>query len=116
MDATKVRAPRLDYFMTPVPCPVHGVRYVALAFSPDGNMWIDPGEVGIGPEYAPKLERYGKNYLLPIHEEQTVLLNCRAIAEVIEDPFKRREWLNYVEDMIQEHQEVRAQYESARKV
>ena len=116
MNATKQKTPRLDYFMTPVSCPEGGIRYVALAFSPDGNMWIDPGEVGIGPEYGPKLARYGANYLLPIHEEQTVLLNCRAIAEVIDDPFKRREWLNYVEDMIQEHQEVRAQYESARKV
>lgn len=116
MNATKCKTPRLDYFMTPVSCPGGGIRYVALAFSPDGNMWIDPGEVGIGPDYAPKLARYGANYLLPIHEEQTVLLNCRAIAEVIDDSFKRREWLNYVEDMIQEHQEVRAQYESARKV
>jgi len=116
MKSTNEKTLRLDYFMTPVPCPVLGTRYVALAFSPDGNMWIDPGEVGIGPEFKPRLQRYGKNYLLALHEKKTVLLNCRAIAEVIDDPFKRREWLEFVEDRIQEHKEVRAQYESSRKV
>ena len=116
MNATKRTTPRLDYFLTPVTCPGGGQRHVALAFSPEGNMWIDPDELGIGPEYGPKLARYGANYLLPIHEEQTVLLNCRAIAELIEDPFARREWLEYVEDMIAEHKEVRAQYEASRKI
>ena len=115
MNAMKGNKPRLDYFMTQVPSPGGGQRYVALAFSADGNMWIDPGELGIGPEYGPKLARYGANYLLPDYENQTVLMNCRAIAEVIEDPFARREWLEYVEDMIQEHKEVRAKYEATRK-
>ena len=107
---------RLDYFMTPVSCPGGGERFVALGFSRDGNMWIDPGELGIGPEYEPKLARYGANYLLPDYENQTVLMNCRAIAEVIDDPFARREWLEYVEDMIEEHKKVRAKYDASRKV
>ena len=115
MNATNAKTPRLDYFVTQASSVV-GEGHVTLAFSPDGNMWIDPGELGIGPEYDSKLARYGKNYLLPDHQNQTVLLNCRAAAEVIEDPFARREWLEYVEDMIQEHKEVRAQYESARKI
>jgi hypothetical protein len=116
MNATKQTTPQLDYFMTPVSCPGGGERYVALGFSRDGNMWIDPGELGIGPEYEPKLARYGANYLLPDYENQTVLMNCRAIAEVIDDPFARREWLEYVEDMIEEHKKVRAKYDASRKV
>ena len=45
-----------------------------------------------------------------------MLLNCLAIAEVIEERFARREWLNYVEDMIKEHKEVRAKEEAVRKI
>ena len=116
MNAMNGNKLRLDYFMTPVPCPGGGERFVALGFSRDGNMWIDPGELGIGPEFEPKLARYGANYLLPDYENQTVLMNCRAIAEVIDDPFARREWLEYVEDMIEEHKKVRAKYDASRKV
>ncbi len=109
------KKPLLDFFMTPVSCPGGGERYVKLAFGTDGTMWIDPRELGIGPEHAPQLERFqGGLYLLINPTTREVMINARAVPEVMNDPERRRQWLAYVESMIQEHKEVRARHESAR--
>jgi hypothetical protein len=110
----KAKQPLLDFFMTPVPCPGGGERYVKLAFGTDGTMWINPAELGIGPEHAGQLERFGEPYLLINPTAREVMINARAVVEVKTDPEWQREWLNYVEGMIREHREVRARYEARR--
>ena len=110
----KAKQPLLDFFMTPVPCPGGGERYVKLAFGTDGTMWINPAELGIGPEDAPKLERFGEPYLLINPGAQEVMINARAVVEVKTDPEWRTKWLAYVEDMIREHRAVRERYEARR--
>ena len=109
-----MKQPLLDFFMTPVPCPGGGERYLKLGFGTDGTMWINPAELGIGPEHAAQLERFGEPYLLINPTAREVMINARAVVEVKTDPEWRREWLNYVEGMIREHREVRARYEARR--
>ena len=111
----KAKQPLLDFFMTPVPCPGGGERYLKLAFGTDGTMWVDPAELGIGPEHAAQLERFpGGPYLLINPGTREVMINALAVVEVKTDPVWRSQWLAYVEDMIKEHKEVRARYEARR--
>jgi hypothetical protein len=98
----------LDYFLTPVSCPVLGQRYVTIAFGTDGTMWIEPAEVGIGPEHTQQLARYPGKALLFDKRHDRFLINARAVVEVNTDPEFRKQWLGYVERMLQEHQDVRA--------
>ena len=107
----------LEFFTKRLRCRCGARHDVDLAFSPDGNMWIDPDVLGIGPQHAPQLSRFaGGWYLLINPATQQVMLNARAAAEVSADPLARREWLAYVEASIQEHKEVRANYESTREI
>jgi hypothetical protein len=108
----------LDFMALPVPDPNGGQRYILLAFSSDGAMWLDPRELGIGPQHAVQLARFGEPYLLVNERVHTVLINARAVVLVKTDSEWGRQWLAFVEDMIQEHQRIRqlarVQYESAR--
>jgi hypothetical protein len=105
----------LDFLMAPMVCPGCGEkRYIKLGFGADGTMWIDPREVGIGPEHAAQLARFGEPYLLSNRWTGEVLIDARAVVEVKTDPVWRSNWLAYVEDMIEEHKAVRARYESTR--
>ena len=109
---------QLDFFFSPVPCPGGGQRYVALAFGSDGTMWINPTELGIGPQHAAQLSRFPGPYLLFDEKEMRVFINALAVVEVKTDPEWRKQWLSFVDDMLKEHQQIRAQaraqYESAR--
>jgi len=106
----------LDFYFTNVPCPDGGERFVMLGFTPDGKMWIDPRELGIGPQHAPKLAKYpGGLYLLINPATREVLINAHAALEAMDDPDDRRRWLAYTERMLAEHKKIRAQYESTRK-
>ncbi len=106
----------LDFFMVPVVCPCCDERrHIKLAFASDGTMWMDPAEVGIGPERAAQLEGFGEAYLLTNPGTGEVMINARAVAEVITDPVCRSQWLAYVEAMVQEHQAVRAEAAAAMK-
>ena len=91
------REPLLDYFFAPVPCPGGGERYVKMAFGTDGTMWIDPADLGIRPEHAPQLDRFGGPYVL-----------------VKTDPEWGKKWLAYVEEMIAEHKAVRERFDARR--
>ena len=105
----------LEFFLTPVRCPGGGERQVVLAFGADGTMWIDPRELGIGPHHAPQLARFpGGLYLLINLATRQVMINARAVVLAVNNADWCRDWLAYVERMIQEHKEVRARYESAR--
>ena len=106
------REPFLDYFFAPAPCPGGGERYVKLAFGSDGTMWIDPSELGIGPQQAAELEGFGEAYLLRNEGTGEVMINALAVVRVKTDPEWCRRWLEYVEEMLKGHKEVRARYES----
>ena len=106
----------LDFFMVPGRCPDCGEeRYIRLAFGSDGTMWIDPAELGIGPEQAAQLEGFGEAYLLIHPTTQEIMINARAVVHVKRDPEWCRQWLEFVEKMLREHEAVRAQAAAAMK-
>jgi hypothetical protein len=107
---------RLDYYILPAACDGSGSRTVAFGFSRDGNMWMDPDELGLSMADLDRLERLGRNSLLPDHEKQTVLVNCHAFAELIPNPSARSIWLKFVDEMVQKHKKVRAEYDATRTV
>ena len=105
----------LDFLVSTVPCPDGGERGVLLGFGSDGTLWIDPRELGIGPQHAPKLAKFpGGLYLLINPATREVLINAHAALEAIDDPEDRRRWLAYVDMVLAEHKKIRSQYESAR--
>ena len=107
--------PRLHFFVGSMPCFGGGERLVRMAFGTNGTMWIDPREVGIGPEHADQLKRFpGGLYLLINPTTREVMVNARAVIEVMDSPDRRSKWLAYVESMIQEYNEVRARHEATR--
>ena len=109
------KPPILDFFMGTVPCPGGGERFILLGFGTDSTMWLYPAEFGIGPQHAAQLANFpGGKYLLINPATRQVMINARAVVELVSDPDWRRDWLAYVESMIREHKEVRARYESAR--
>jgi len=106
----------LDFLMVPAACPGCGEkRYVKLGFGLDGTMWIDPYEVGIGPQHAEQLEQFGEPYLLFNPTAREVMINARAVVLVRTDPEWGKKWLAYVEKMIKGHKGVRAQAAAAMK-
>ena len=106
----------LDFFLVPGRCPDCGEqRYIRLAFGSDGAMWIDPVELGIGPEQAAQLEGFGEAYLLIHPGTQEIMINARAVLLVKTDPEWCRQWLAYVEKMTQEHKAVRERATAAMK-
>lgn len=106
----------LDFLMVPAACPGCGEkRYVKLGFGLDGTMWVDPAEVGIGPQHAEQLEQFGEPYLLINPAALEVMINARAVVLVKTDPEWGKKWLAYVEKMIGQHKAVRAQAAAAAK-
>jgi hypothetical protein len=83
-----------------------------LAFGADDTLWIDPREVGIGPQHAAQLEGFGRPYLLTNPETGQVMINARAVLEVFKAPEMGARWLAHVEHLIKQHKEVRARYDS----
>ena len=115
MKAVKEFKHQLDFLVLVVPCPGGGEREVVLTFGTDGTMWVDPREFGIGPQHAQQLARFpGGLYLLSNLDTGQELINARAVVEAVGDAQWRRDWLAYVDGMIQEHKEARAEYEAAR--
>ena len=111
----KINGNGLDFFVTSVPCPHGRERLIALAFPGDGTMWIDPAELGIGPEHAPLLAKFGGPYLL-VHETGNYeLINARAAVLVNPDAEWCSQWLSFVDRIIKEHQAVRARYDATRR-
>ena len=106
--------PEFDYQIKSLACPDGSRRLVVLAFGADGSMWLNPADIGVGPQHAPLLARFNAPYLLVSEFDQTVLINAWAVAEVLTDPETRRRWLDYVETSVKMQKEFRAQYESAR--
>jgi hypothetical protein len=105
----------LDFLVVPVRCPdCDETRYIKLGFGSDGTMWVDPAELGIGPQHAAQLEGFGEPYLLINPGAREVLINARAVVKVLTEPERCRQWLAFVEEMLQKHKEVRARYESTR--
>ncbi len=103
----------LDFFMVPMACSCcGGRRHIKLAFGSDGTMWVNPAELGVGPQQAAQLEGFGEPYLLTNEGTGEVLINARAVVRVKTDPEWCRRWLEFVEQMLKEHKEVRARYES----
>jgi len=88
----KINGNGLDFFVTSVPCPHGRERLIALAFPGDGTMWIDPAELGIGPQHAPLLAKFGGPYLL-VHETGNYeLINARAAVLVNPDAEWCSQW------------------------
>ena len=106
----------LDFFFTPVRCPDCGEEhYIRLGFGKDGTMWIAPKHLGVGPQHAEQLEKFGDTYLLMNPGRGEVLINAKAVVMVRTDPEWCRKWLAFVEKMLKEHQEVRARAAAAMK-
>ena len=115
MEAMNMTGRDLDFVMTVVVNPGGRDRYIQLAFGSDGTMWIDPADMGIGPQHAPQLARFpGRYYLMVNPSERRVLLNAHAVVLVKTDPTWCRQWLAWVDGMIEGHMKVRGQYESTR--
>jgi hypothetical protein len=105
----------LDFHFTNVTCPNGDEMVVKLGFGSDGTMWIDPRELGIGPQDAPKLSKFpGGLYLIINSATGEVMINAHAALLAIHDPGDRTRWLAYVEWMLTEHKKIRAKNESAR--
>ena len=104
----------LDFFYTPVRCPDCGdEHYIRLGFGNDGTMWIDPRHLGIGPQHAEQLEKFGDTYLLMNPKRCEVLINAKAVVMVRTDPAWCQKWLSFVEDMVKKHKAVRARAAAA---
>ena len=101
----------LAIYMIPAPCLGGGARYSFLGFGSDGTMWIDPEEMGIGPQHAPQLSKIasGGKYLVPNPVNGKVLINAKVALETITDPDHRERWRKHVASMIQEHQQIQQQ-------
>ena len=106
--------PEFDYQIKSLGCPDGSRRLVVLAFRADGTMWMNPADIGVGPQHAALLARFNAPYLLVSEADKIVLIDARAVAEVITKPEDRSNWLNFVETSVQKQKEYRAQYESAR--
>ena len=106
--------PEFDYQIKSLGFPDGSRRLVVLAFRTDGTMWLNPADIGVGPQHAALLARFNAPYLLVSEADQTVLINARAVAETILEPEARSRWLNFVETSVQQQKEYRTQYESAR--
>ena len=105
----------LDFFMVPMVCACCGERrHIRLAFGSDGTMWLDPAELGIGPQQATQLNGFGEAYLLTNEGTGEAMINARAVLLVKTDPEWGKRWLAFVEDMLKKHKEIRARYESSR--
>jgi hypothetical protein len=105
----------LDFMLVPVSCPCCSEqRHILVGFGTDGTMWIEAGVLGIGPEHAGRLEKFDGPYLLFSAARQLLLINARAVVLVRTEPEWGRRWLAFVEEMVKQHKEVRAQYESSR--
>ena len=100
----------LTIYMMPVSCPGGGTRLSAMGFGSDGTMWIDPADMGIGPQHAPLLAKIsGGKYLVPNPVTGEVMINAKVALEVIADPGQRESWRKHVASMIQEHQQIQQQ-------
>ena len=109
----------LAIYMIPAPCLGGGARYSFLGFGSDGTMWLDPEEMGIGPQHAPQLAKIaGGKYLVPNPVTGEPMINARVALEVIPDADRRESWRKHVESMIRDHQQIQQQiaahHESAR--
>ena len=98
-------------YMIPAPCIGGGARYSFLGFGSDGTMWIDPEEMGIGPQHGPRLSKIagGGKFLVPNPINGKVLINAKVALETIADPVQRESWRKHVASMIQEHQQIQQQ-------
>ena len=115
----KTQQRSLVIYITPIPDPSGLTMLSTLAFGSDGTMWVDPVEMGVGPQHSAQLSKIsGGKYLVPNPITGGVLINARVALEVFTDPDRRERWRKHVESMIQEHQQIqklgRAEYESAR--
>ena len=100
----------LTIYMMPVSCPGGGTRLSAMCFGSDGTMWIDPADMGIGPQHAPQLAKIsGGKFLVPNPVTGEVLINAKVALEIIADPDQRERWRKHVASMIQEHQQIQQQ-------
>ena len=100
----------LTIYMMPVPCPGGGMRLSSLGFGSDGTMWIDPAEMGIGPQHAPQLAKIaGGKYLVPHPVTGQALINAKVALEIIPDADRRESWRKHVESMIQDIQQIQQQ-------
>ena len=100
----------LAIYMIPAPCLGGGARYSFLGFGSDGTMWIDPEEMGIGPQHGPQLAKIaGGKFLVPNPVNGKALINAKVALEVIADPDQRERWRKHVASMIQEHQQIQQQ-------
>ena len=106
--------PRFQYQIYPAGCPDGTRRLMVLAFRQDGTLWLNPADIGVGPQHAPLLARFNAPYLLVNDADQTVLIDARAVTEVFPEPDMRRQWLEFVETVVRLQKESLAQYESAR--
>jgi hypothetical protein len=98
---------RLTIYMMPVPCPGGGTRLMAFGFGSDGTMWIDPADMGIGPQHAPQLALIsGGKFLATNPVTGQVLVNAKVALEVIPDPARRESWRKHIASMIREHQMI----------
>ena len=98
---------RLTIYMMPAPCPGGGTRMSAMAFGSDGTMWIEPADMGIGPQHAPQLAMIsGGKYLVPNPVTGEVLINAKVALEVIPDADRRESWRKHIASMIREHQQI----------
>ena len=105
----------LEFYFTNVAWPEGGKCSVRMGFGSDGTLWIDPRELGIGPQDAPKLAKFpGVFYLLVNPATGEVLINAHAALLAIDDPGDRSRWLAYVEWKLTEYKKHRAKNESAR--
>ena len=100
----------LTIYMMPVSCPGGGTRLSAMCFGSDGTMWIDPADMGIGPQHAPQLAKIsGGKFLVPNPVTGEVLINAKVALEVIHDADRRESWRKHVESMIRDHQQIQQQ-------
>lgn len=100
----------LTIYMMPASCPGGGTRLSAMGFGSDGTMWIDPADMGIGPQHAPLLAKIsGGKYLVPNPVTGEVMINAKVALEVIPDAERRESWRKHVESMIRDHQQIQQQ-------
>lgn len=78
-------------------------RLFPMALSSDGELWVDPKTLGIGPQHAPQLAQFpGGNYLLTHPAKGLVFINARAVVLVSKDAAWCHEWLNCVDAITRE--------------
>ena len=90
------------------------LQQALLGFGDDDTVWIEPHEIGIGPDKAEALARYKGIAMISHPASQCVFVNAFAVAETITNPELRSRWLTHTTSLIKKHKELRSQYESTR--